>query len=492
MRSFGRMGVVACILCGILSSCTENVSVSENVSEIPLIFPRYAGGVTIPYNIAPMNFCVENEGEGYSVVFSNGNTQIDVRSKNGKIKIPADKWRGLLKGAVGDSVNVSVRVKSEGTWTAYKSFGMYVSEDAIDPYLAYRLIAPSNIWKQMGIYQRNLEGFEESPVFENKLTKENCINCHSFCMQDPDKMLFHMRVFHDGTYIIDGEKVEKLNTRTPQTISPLVYPSWHPSGKYIAFSVNLTPIGVHLNHNNQVEVYDIKSDVVVYDVEKHEVVTTEKIFSKNAFETFPTFSPDGRTLYFCSADSVKMPEEFENAKYSLCSISFDPETRAFGTEVDTLYNARTENKSVSFPRVSPDGKFLMCTISGYGNFSIWHEDADLYLCDMEQKNIRPMTEINSSFPDSYHSWSSNSRWVVFSSKRQDGIYTRPYLAHVDENGKASKCFVMPQEDPDFYKGFMQAYNIPEFVKGEIPDRMRQIKSEAKNDKGIDIGFENFR
>ena len=483
-----RSKVWAFLLCCIvLTSCSEHVSVSKHIDMYPKIFPDYLG-VTIPYNIAPLNFCVETEADNYSVVFSNREREIDVRSGNGKIEIPEKEWRVLLNESAGDSISVTVRFKQENEWTAYKIFRIFVAKDPVDPYLVYRLIEPCNIWKNMGIYQRHLESFEQTAVFENKLTDESCINCHSFCMQNPDKMLMHMRVFHDGTYVIDGEKVEKLNTRTTETMSPLVYPSWHPSGKYVAFSVNLTPIGVRMNHSNHVEVYDMKSDVVVYDVEKHEIITTEKIFSPTAFETFPTFSPDGKTLYFCSADSVKMPEEFEKVKYSLCSIGFDPETRSFGQEIDTLYSAARENKSALFPRVSPDGKYLMCTVTEYGTFPIWHNDADLYLYDIESKSIRPMTEINSPFPDSYHSWSSNSRWVVFSSKRQDGMYTRPYLAYIDERGIASKCFMLPQQNPDFYKDFMQAYNIPEFVKGKIPDRMRQIKNTALEDEGIDVRF----
>lgn len=418
MRNLSR--VLLCILYIVLASCSESISISKDTDECPKIFPDYLG-VTIPYNIAPLNFCVETEdADKYSVVFSNGNKTVDVRSKSGKIEIPGE-WTSLLKESIGRSIAVTVRFKSGNDWVAYKPFDMFVAEEPVDPYLAYRLIEPCNIWKNMGIYQRHLESFTQTPVFENKLTDENCINCHSFCMQDPEKMLMHMRVFHDGTYILDGEKIEKLNTRTPETMSPLVYPSWHPFGKYVAFSVNLTPIGVHMNHSNHVEVYDMKSDVVVYDVENHEIITTDEIFSNMAFETFPTFSPDGKTLYFCSADSVKMPEEFEKVKYSLCSIEFDPDTRSFGQVVDTLYNAVRENKSALFPRVSPDGKYLMCTITEYGTFPIWHNDADLYLYDIENKNMRPMTEINSPFPDSYHSWSNNSRWVVFSSKRQDGM-----------------------------------------------------------------------
>ena len=138
----------------------------------------------------------------------------------------------------------------------------------------------------MGLYQRNLENYTEMPIIENKMSGRNCVNCHSFCMQNPDKMLFHMRETYPGTLLIDGDKIEKLNTKTEQTISSLVYPSWHPSGKYVAFSVNNTKQGFHANDRNRIEVFDEASDVVVYDVKKHEIVTTAKLFSKDAFETF--------------------------------------------------------------------------------------------------------------------------------------------------------------------------------------------------------------
>lgn len=174
-------------------------------------------------------------------------------------------------------------------------------------------------------------------------------------------------------------------------------------------------------------------------------------------------------------------------KYSLCSISFDPETRRFGHQVDTLYSSEqatvqitgAEHKSASFPRVSPDGKQLVFTLSEYGNFSIWHKDADLYRIDLDSGVMHRMDEVNSDDVESYHSWSSNSRWLVFSSRRIDGLYTRPYLVHIDENGKTGKPFVLPQEDPDFYSRFMFSYNIPEFVKGKVEAEVHTIADTAR-------------
>ena len=228
--------------------------------------------------------------------------------------------------------------------------------------------------------------------------------------------------------------------------------------------------------------------MVVYDVERHEVLSAPQLSQAAAFETFPTFSPDGQTLYFCSAEAKELPADFKQVKYSLCSVDFDPQSRTFGSQVDTLYSATNEGLSASFPRVSPDGRWLLYTLSGYGNFSIWHKDADLHLIDLRDKSSRPLTAANSDDVESYHSWSSNSRWIVFSSRRLDGLYTRPYFAYVDAEGQVGKPFLLPQKETDYYLRLMKSYNIPEFITGQVKNRIRSLSRLAKDDPGIDVRF----
>jgi hypothetical protein len=472
----------------LLASCADLVPEGVARGEAPCIFPDYVG-VTIPPNIAPLRFALCEAGaEGYAVI-EGGGQRLTVKAKQGSFRIPAPAWKQLLAQAVGQSLSVAVtaRAKGEG-WVSYAPFSLYVAREKVDPYIAYRLIEPGyEVWNRMGIYQRNLENYVQTPILENKLTGNNCMNCHSFCMQNPRLMLFHTRATYPGTLLIDGDRIEKLNTRTPQTLSALVYPSWHPSGKYVAFSVNDTQQGFHHNDPNRVEVFDNASDVVVYDTERHEIVTAPPLFSADAFETFPTFSPDGTRLYFCTAPArAAVDASFAEVKYSLCSVSFDPATRRFGTAVDTLYQAVEGGKSASFPRVSPDGKYLLYTLSGYGNFSIWHRDADLYMLDLADGASRPLEALNSDDVESYHSWSSNSRWVVFSSRRIDGLYTRPFIAYIDSTGTAAKPFLLPQEDTDFYHRLMKSYNIPEFITGKVETPSRRLALTVRNEPGIDL------
>ncbi len=477
--------LIISVLCG----CSGDIIIFGQKGTSPEMFPDYRD-VTIPYNIAPMNFEVLEEGEWAVVVEASGERHV-VHADDGLVSFGNRFWKSLLAENKGGELTFTLCSKEGGEWLSCEPFVMNVAEDEIDPYLVYRLIPPGyTMWKEMGIYQRNLENFDESVIYSNLQGRGNCVNCHTFCAGDPDMMLFHLRAELGGTYYFMDGKNEKLDTKTDSTISALVYPYWHPSGKYTAFTVNVTNEVVHTKNPNVVEVFDEASDVVVYDVNEHKVITTDLLSSADAFENFPVFSPDGRSLYYCSAVAVSpMPEKFRESKYSLCRIGFNPDDCSFGTEVDTLYNAVSGGRSVSFPRVSPDGRQLVFALSDYGNFSLWHKESDLYSVDLQTGTISRMNALNSGDAESYHSWGSNSRWLAFSTRRDDGLYTKPYFSYIDADGNAHKPFLLPQKDPkEFYDMRMVAFNLPELVKGKVKVSGRTVSKLAHDGEAVKVGF----
>src|SRR4030042_2459251 len=178
----------------------------------------------------------------------------------------------------------------------------------------------------MGIYQRNLTNFDEDPVIDNRQLTGNCMNCHSFNRNNPEQMLFHLRGKIGGTILASEGEITKLDTKTKETISNCVYPYWHPSGKYIAFSVNNISQVFHSVKEKRIEVMDSKSDLVVYDTEANKLISSLLVSSEESFETFPSFSADGNSLFFCSAKKGRIPVDYDKIRYSLCKISFDPST----------------------------------------------------------------------------------------------------------------------------------------------------------------------
>lgn len=430
--------------------------------QLPPIFPDYAG-VTVPVNIAPLNFDVTVPAQRVEATISNGTEQIEVKGREG-VHIPIRRWRTLL--AESERLTVTVAVTDEGVRTKYAPFDIEVSHDSIDYGLCYRRVDPGyEYYARMGLYYYDLAENEEHILIENTLLGSSCVNCHSFAKTNPSKMMFHIRGKGGGTLMhLNGENT-LLNTRTDATKVSCVYPSWHPDGRYIAYSINDIKQTFHNEPSQILDVYDNWSDVVIYDTETGQLNTYPILSDTARFETFPSFSADGRTLYFCSADPNAV-DRLPNVKYELCSVAFDPATGEVGDEIVTVWDG--DGASLLFPRASYDGRYLMVTRSAYGTFPIWHKDADLWLIDLSTGERRALDELNSDNTESYHSWSSSSHWVVFSSRRIDGLHTRPFIAHVDDEGRFSKPFLLPNDRPrKWYDGLMQSYNIPEFISAPI-------------------------
>lgn len=469
-------------------ACKETVS-SPNIQDSrPDIFPDYAE-VTIPATIAPLNFRLKGDYSKINAVIKGSKSgELEVQD-NEYIRIPPKPWKQLLADNTGGSLDITVSVKQGEGWLQYASFPVYISEYPIDYGLVYRLIAPGyEVYSKMGIYERNLSDFTQTAILENTLMPGTCMNCHSFCKGNPEQMSMHLRGEYGATILMNGLETELYNTKTDQTISSCVYPYWHPSGKYIAYSVNQTQQVFHEVRDERVEVLDLQSDVMVYNIETNELFSCPELKSKAAFETYPSFSPDGRTLYFCTAEPKPLPDEYNRLQYSLCRIAFDPETATFGNQVDTLINARELNKSVSHPRPSHDGKYLMYTLADYGNFLIWHREADLWLYDLRTDGTRELVEVNSDNADSYHSWGTNSHWFVFGSRRIDGLYTRPYIASIDAEGNVTKPFLIPQENPSYYDTSLYSFNVPEFVTAPVPLNVREVESKALSKERIPMKY----
>ena len=125
----------------------------------------------------------------------------------------------------------------------------------------------------------------------------------------------------------------------------------------------------------------------------------------------------------------------------------------------------------------------------YGNFSIWHKDADLYSINLNSGEVYPMENANSDNVESYHSWSRNSKWMVFSSRRDDGLYTRLYISYIDENGKAHKPFMLPQHNPKkYYQDLLLSYNIPELIIDKVYVNKNKIERMLKKEVGNPITY----
>ena len=475
IHSYALFLAVALML---LSSCARHPDVPSSSKEakcLPAIFPDYCD-VTVPYNIAPLNFMLPADDFDECVArFTTPDGRQQTYGNGVKVQIPGSEWHAMLNASKGKSMKVEVWGKTKDEWLSFNPFEIYVAEEPIDEYLSYRLIEPSYVaWSFMEIAQRNLTSFEETQIFNNEITMNDrsigqCINCHSYQNYKTDNMLFHVRLSNAGTVIVNDGKISKVNLKRDYTISGGVYPAWHPTEKLIAFSTDRTRQAFHTAHPNKIEVYDEASDLILYDVATDSVSIVSN--DSTLLEVYPTWSPDGKYLYYCK--SVPLPEEmrdkdiittYAKIQYNLYRRSFAVETHSFGEE-ELIYDAASKDKSATLPRISPDGRYLLFAEGQYGCFHIRHSDGDIVCMLLGEENPPriDLTTLNSEgFADSYPTWSSNGHWIMCSSRRVDGNFSRVYFAYFNK-GKVEKAFMLPQEDPEYNTFLLKCYNRPEFM-----------------------------
>ena len=164
-----KLFISLCLLI-FVSSCSEHISIAQYSDEVAPIYPDYRD-VTIPANIAPLYFMVETDANETALLIADGTDTLTIKGAKGNFAIPSKRWTEMLSRHKGDSLSLVVCRKEANGWVAYRPFAMHVANEPIDSHLAYRLIAPGySLWAKMGIYQRNLETYEEKAIYIPLLT----------------------------------------------------------------------------------------------------------------------------------------------------------------------------------------------------------------------------------------------------------------------------------------------------------------------------------
>ncbi|MBR0166016.1 MAG: PD40 domain-containing protein [Prevotella sp.] len=434
----------------------------------PVIYPDYIG-VTIPADIAPLNFNIADEQiDGMDVVIK-GSKGGELHAQGDYADFDIDDWHALTRQNQGSTLTVTVCVEKDGRWTQYQDFAISVSAYSLDDWgLTYRRIKPGyEVGGDIGIYQRDIHSFDEYAILTESVVSGRCFNCHTVNRTNPNRITLQMRGEGGGTLIQKDGLQKWVETKTDITKAVGSYSYWHPDGDYVAMAVNSVHQSFFTGTGQRIEVYHGFSDVEVLDTRTNELILSPLLFTDD-LEIFPAFSADGKSIYYSSSKPCRVPAEYEKVKCSLCRIAFDAGKGQFSETVDTLLNGPATDRSYVLARPSYDGRWLMYCVSSRGNFPVSQDDADLWLMDLKTGESRELNEVNSAKSESFHNWSENSHWFVFSSKREDGMYTKLYLASIDDQGRVSKPFLLPQRNPrKYYLEMMDAYNCPDFTKTRV-------------------------
>ena len=478
MRTLRQIWIAIPVALMLLGCSGHDFADAVDGSAGPLvIYPDYKE-VTIPANIAPLNFrYAMKDIRGAKTTFTLGERSVTLKGTEVEWRLGA--WKAFLADAAGQTVTVSAEAVVDGQPVSDR-WSFYVSEDAVDGWLTYRLIEPAyQMFNEVSIMERCVENFDETTICDHTVTDNSCMNCHVHGQQRGDYSLYYIRGPKSGSILNKDGKLRKLTLNATGMLSGTVYGELHPSGRFGVFSTNIILPSFHAMPGRRMEVYDSASDLTVADFDNNVMINLPHVAQSEKWETFPCFSADGKSVYWCVADSLLVPDDLAQVRYDLVRADFDTSNGHISTQVDTVWSAQAHQASACHPKASPDGRWLLFTVADYGTFPLFHTESTLNLMDLETGEVRPLDEIKGDKSDTYHSWSSNSRWFVFASKRGDGTYGKPYFCHLDADGRTTKPFVLPQKSSRFYLYNLKSFNIPDLGSSStgmtIRDAARMFK-----------------
>lgn len=414
------------------------------------------------------------------------------QSDSTSIRFTGGKWKRIKKALIrrGEGriyvFGTVFKDNSELFFAGETSFG--VSPDEVNAGIFFRAVplpfkyARENLhtvrW-HLGFVseaRRAISVLENMPV---------CANCHSF---SSDGRLIAMDVDardDKGAYFISNIEKETIirknniiswSSYQPGEATYGLLSQISPDGKFIVSTLKDSEVFVDRSNFSYSQLFfPIRGILVMYNRETGEMKALPGANDTMFVQSNPVWSPDGKYIYYARAKAI------HSAQSGLRFGTVPCDTRKFYAMIDSFFNGLKEykfdiyripfndgkggksepvrgasenGKSNFFPKVSPDGKWLIFTQAN--NFMLLQPDSRLVIIPASGGEPR-FLKSNFSNMNSWHSWSPNGKWVVFASK-EDSPYTRLYLTHIDESGNDT-----PPVWIDNMSFNNLAVNIPEFV-----------------------------
>jgi len=357
-------------------------------------------------------------------------------------------------------------------------FNFKFSKDNVGASLFYRMVS---IGKQLGNYISLVIRDLKSPAYKIVIEKPpTCVNCHSFS--------------YDGKYLgmdVDGPlgkdkgtyTVTQIKKRTFITLGSLV--TWNtyqkeiggehtlgfmaaisPSGKYVVGTVNERIFDINYpNSPFPMGFFPFQGHLAYLDTETKVIKSLPGADQPEFVNASSSWCPNNECLAFSRGKAL--PINKKTMKVNGYSVKIDPKVapkfsgdpkepqlkydiykipfnHGKGGKAVPIVGASNNGMSNSFPKYSHDGKWLVYVQSK--NALLMRPDSNLFIIPADGGKARRLNSSNRGPMNSWHSWSPNSRWLVFSSKRNTP-YTQLFLTHIDENGIDSPAILIPNSTP---------------------------------------------
>jgi len=418
-------------------------------------------------------------------------------------------WSAFKKRGANGAVTVTVRGMATGEAVSRGTMQMQISTDPVNAPIFYRDVPLMPSETEKGFIKplaasavpliawriRNVAEPQSHVVMTDLHT---CANCHSFAadgktlgldMDGPqnDKGLYALTAVAKKMTIGTQNMVSWSSFRGEEGLQLRVgfMSQVSPDGRYVATTIRPPDaktsqfyyVSNFKDYRFLQVFYPTRGIVAIYDRTTKKLVPLPGANDPMYIQSNAVWSPDGKYLVFSRA-VAKDPYRADGKmaayandplevqiQYDLYRIPFNDGKG--GTAVP-IAGASQNGMSNSFPKISPDGKWLVFVEAHNGQ--LMRPDGKLYIVPVTGGVARQMN-CNTPLMNSWHSFSPNGRWLVFSSKSRSP-YTQMFLTHIDAEGNDTPAILIENST-----AANRAVNIPEFIRMD-PSGVEHIDTPA--------------
>ncbi|MBN1291182.1 MAG: tetratricopeptide repeat protein [Candidatus Latescibacteria bacterium] len=479
-----------------------------STKELVIVYPK--NNSLFPPEISPAKFCWNDSTSGadmwnIEIQFANGGKTVTGLSSTTEWTPAADKWETIKENSLEKSAIVTIKgykssffgkIMTRNKTLSENTVTISTSADSVGAPIFYRDVPlPFDFAREkMELIQWRMGDVSKSerpPIVLENLPV--CGNCHSFT---PDGATLAMDVDSGGdkgSYAITPVEEhifltrEKLITwndykRDDGNFTFGLLAQISPDGRYVTATVKDRVI--FLGKNTDITFsqlfFPVKGIVGIYDRETKKFFSLPGADDPDFVQSNPVWSPDGKYIIFARAPMTEFlkndktknivltrgqsavvlgGEQYIEDTANAATFAFDlyriPFNEGKGGTPEPIRGASNNGKSNYFARYSPDGKWIVFCQAR--SFMLLQPDSKLCIMPADFSEEPREMKYNTGLMNSWHSWSPNCRWIVFSSK-ENSPYTDLFIKHIDENGKDSPPILLHN-----FSSNDRARNIPEFV-----------------------------